>query len=149
MPKTLWEIYKKGEMVEAWFTLVDKRELKCYIPLEGDEKVTENQDNVDIAIEHLSWCRYEVSEGTLEPNTKYGLVGTTKVVSKGTAINTYTSSYRLEEIDNLREYILKQGKKEILIKSNSTEEWLGVSFIKDVLVGTAKSGESEPKIKME
>lgn len=62
--------------------------------------------------------------------------------------NTYTSSYKLEEIDNLREYILKQGKKEILIKADSTEEWLGTSFIKDVLVGTASPGTSEPKIKM-
>ena len=59
-------------------------------------------------------------------------------VSKGTTIKTYTSSYKLEEIDNLREYILKQGKKEILIKADSTEEWIGRSFIKDVLVGTAK-----------
>jgi hypothetical protein len=63
-------------------------------------------------------------------------------------INTYTSSYKLEEIDNLREYILKQGKKEVLIKANSAEEWIGTSFIKDVLVGTASAGTNEPKIKM-
>lgn len=62
--------------------------------------------------------------------------------------NTYTSSYKLEEIDNLREYILKQGKKEIVIKADTTEEWLGTSFIKDVLVGTADPGTREPKIKM-
>lgn len=74
--------------------------------------------------------------------------GTTENVLQGTEVKNYTSSYKLEEIDNLREYILKQGKKEILIKSNTTEEWLGTSFIKDVLVGTAKTGESEPKIKM-
>ena len=57
-------------------------------------------------------------------------------------------SYKLEEIDNLREYILKQGKKEVLIKADTKEEWIGTSFIKDVLVGTAKPEESEPKIKM-
>lgn len=74
--------------------------------------------------------------------------GTTEHIEQGTEVNVYTSSYKLEEIDNLREYILKQGKKEVLIKSTSTEEWLGTSFIKDVLVGTAKTGESEPKIKM-
>ena len=34
-----------------------------------------------------------------------------------------------------------------MIKANSTEEWIGTSFIKDVLVGTAKTGESEPKLK--
>jgi hypothetical protein len=57
-------------------------------------------------------------------------------------------SYKLEEIDNLREYILKQGRKEILIKADSTEDWIGTSFIKDVLVGTAKKDDSEPKVKM-
>ena len=35
-----------------------------------------------------------------------------------------------------------------MIKSDSTEEWIGTSFIKDVLVGTAKAGENEPKLKM-
>lgn len=75
------------------------------------------------------------------------LSGTTENITLGTEVESYTSSYKLEEIDNLREYILKQGKKEILIKSNSTEEWLSTSFIKDVLVGTAKAGENEPKIK--
>lgn len=75
--------------------------------------------------------------------------GTDRIVNnEETVTNTYTSSYRLEEIDNLREYILKQGKKEVLIKADSTEEWLGTSFIKDVLVGKANQGEAEPKIKM-
>lgn len=76
------------------------------------------------------------------------LKGKTQNITQGTTVKVYTSSYKLEEIDNLREYILKQGKKEILIKADSTEEWLGTSFIKDVLVGTAKPGEGEPKIKM-
>ena len=79
--------------------------------------------------------------------TNVTLKGTTENLTKGTEVETYTSSYKLEEIDNLREYILKQGKKEVLIKSTSTEDWLGTSFIKDVLVGTANAGESEPKIK--
>ena len=76
------------------------------------------------------------------------LKGATEDIKQGTVVENYTSSYRLEEIDNLREYILKQGKKEILIKSNSTEEWLGTSFIKDVLVGTAPKETNEPKVKM-
>lgn len=76
------------------------------------------------------------------------LKGTTEDIKQGTVVKAYTSSYRLEEIDNLREYILKQGKKEVLIKSNSTEEWLSTSFIKDVLVGEADAGSAEPKKKM-
>ena len=79
------------------------------------------------------------------------MLGTDRIVdSEETVTNTYTSSYRLEEIDSLREYILKQGKKEILIKSNSTEEWLGTSFIKDVLVGNTSAGKTiMPIIQME
>ena len=45
--------------------------------------------------------------------------GTTENIIQGTEVETYTSSYKLEEIDNLREYILKQGQKEMLIKGNS------------------------------
>ena len=83
-----------------------------------------------------------------EQGTEITLKGATQNITQGTEVKTYTSSYRLEEIDNLREYILKQGKKEIVIKADSTEEWIGTLFIKDVLVGTAKPGEGEPKIKM-
>lgn len=83
-----------------------------------------------------------------EQGKEITLKGNTQNITQGTEVKTYTSSYKLEEIDNLREYILKQGKKEVLIKADNTEEWLGTSFIKDVLVGTAKGGESEPKIKM-
>ena len=81
-------------------------------------------------------------------NTSITLKGKKQDIIQGTVVENYTSSYKLEEIDNLREYILKQGKKEILIKADSTEEWLGTSFIKDVLVGTAAEGTSEPGIKM-
>lgn len=82
-----------------------------------------------------------------EQGAEIRLKGNTQHISKGTVTEAYTSSYKLEEIDNLREYILKQGKKEILIKADSTEEWIGTSFIKDVLVGTAEKGYSEPKIR--
>lgn len=83
-----------------------------------------------------------------EQNTAITLKGKTQNITQGTEVKTYTSSYKLEEIDSLREYILKQGKKEVLIRANSTEDWLRTSFIKDVLVGTAAEGDGEPKIKM-
>lgn len=83
-----------------------------------------------------------------DQGAEISLKGRTQNITQGVEVKTYTSSYKLEEIDNLREYILKQGKKEVLIKADSTEEWLGTSFIKDVLVGTAKTGENEPKVKM-
>ena len=83
-----------------------------------------------------------------EQGIEITLKGKTENIKQGTVVKNYTSSYKLEEIDNLREYILKQGRKEILIKPNSTEEWIGSSFIKDVLVGTGEEEAGEPKIKM-
>jgi hypothetical protein len=83
-----------------------------------------------------------------EQGKEITLKGKTQEIKQGTIVNNYTSSYKLEEIDNLREYILKQGRKQIIIKANSTEEWLGLSFIKDVLVGTGDKETNEPNIKM-
>lgn len=74
------------------------------------------------------------------------MLGTDTIVNnETTVINTYTSSYKLEEIDNLREYILKQGKKEIIIEATSQEDWLGTSFIKDVLTGTDSNDDSKDR----
>ena len=148
LPKSLWAIYQKKEELETWFKLLDGRILKFNAVLYGDEVFETDGDNVIITIDRPRTGKWSISEGELENNIDYALTGMTYEISKGTTVSTYTSSYKLEEIDNLREYILKQGKKEILIKSSSTEEWVGTSFIKDVLVGTAKTGESEPKVKM-
>lgn len=107
-----------------------------------------SQENDKIVIKSQAGRGYQLSreiQGT--PGTEITIKGTTENIAEGTVVETYTSSYLLEEIDNLREYILKQGKKEILIKADSTEDWIRTSFIKDVLVGTAKAGESDPKIK--
>lgn len=83
-----------------------------------------------------------------EQGKEITLIGKRQNITEGTTVETYTSSYKLEEIDNLREYILKQGKKEIIIKSNSEEEWLGTSFIKDVLVGESDGTVDSPNIRM-
>jgi hypothetical protein len=148
LSKTLWETYKKTKELETWFKLVDGRTLKFNAVLYGDENVETEEENVIITIDRPRTGKWSVSSGELDNDINYTLTGVTHEISKGTAVKTYTSSYKLEEIDNLREYILKQGKKEILIKANSTEEWIGNSFIKDVLVGTAKTGENEPKLRM-
>lgn len=146
--KTLWDTYQKANEIEMWFRLVDERELGFKTALNGSESVEINGEDVIVTIDRPLNGRWSVSKGELDDYTNYALTGTTHVVSKGQNVNAYTSSYRLEEIDNLREYILKQGRKEILIKANSTEDWLSTSFIKDVLVGTANEGENEPKVKM-
>lgn len=110
------------------------------------EKVSTEKDK--IVLRTVVGGYYMVSRTLTGDGQDIAIKGTTEEISQGTVVKTYTSSYRLEEIDNLREYILKQGKKEILIKADTTEEWLRTSFIKDVLVGTPKAGESTPNAKM-
>lgn len=115
--------------------------------------VKESVGNEKIVLKTMVGREYYLSRALQgNPQQAVTLKGKTEEIRQGQEVETYTSSYRLEEIDNLREYILKQGKKEILIKWDSTEEWLGTSFIKDVLVGkigTATSDARTPIIQME
>lgn len=148
LPKSLWEEYKKTGQLETWFLLLDGRTLQFNIILKENVKIKTVEEDIVATFDQPTAGYWTISSGTLDEDVNYAIKGTSHVVSKGQVVDVYTSSYKLEEIDNLREYILKQGKKEILIKADSTEEWLSKSFIKDVLVGTAKTGESEPKVKM-
>ena len=73
------------------------------------------------------------------------LDGTTTSISEGTVSKTYTSSFPLTEIDDLREYILSKGREEIVINKESDEK-LKSLFIYNVLFspnpdkdGTAES----------
>lgn len=148
MPNDIWEIYKGNGIMEAWYTLTDQRVIKFQIPLNQNQTTETELEDTIVTFPSSARAKFEVSEGKIEDKRLYELKGKSETVKESKTIPLYTSSYKLEEIDNLREYVLKQGKKEILIKADSTEEWIGTSFIKDVLVGTAKAGESEPKIKM-
>lgn len=104
--------------------------------------------NNKIVLRMVADFNYELSRTITGEGQEITIKGTTENIVEGTEVDVYTSSYKLEEIDNLREYILKQGRKEILIKADSTEDWIGKSFIKDVLVGTSKTGENEPTLRM-
>lgn len=148
LPKTLWETYKKTGQLETWFLLLDKRVLQFNIILKENAKIEEEGEDIIATFDQPTAGYWSISGGTLDEDFNYDLTGTAHIVSKGQTVNAYTSSYKLEEIDSLREYILKQGRKEVLIKANSTEEWLRTSFIKDVLVGAAEPDKNEPKLKM-
>lgn len=148
LSKTLWDSFKNAGKMTAWCKLTDKREISLEIPVNGNYNISEEGENVKVTFTGTQKASYKVSSGSISVKQTYDLSGMSKTVTQGTTVENYTSSYKLEEIDNLREYILKQGKKEILIESNSNEEWLGTSFIKDVLVGTAGEGTNEPKVKM-
>ena len=132
----------------VWCELEDGREISLEIPVNGNYDIEKIEENVKITFTGTQYATYKVNSGEIKVGQVYELVGMAKTVTQGTTIARYTSSYKLEEIDNLREYILKQGKKEILIKADTTEDWLSTSFIKDVLVGEAAKGDTEPKIKM-
>lgn len=144
--KELWEASKKENTITLYYdvetisTGITINAINSYV-----ESETESEGLVTVT------CRNKTKLVFANRNLNVGAKAATGKVwtsSQGVWVPSYTSSYKLEEIDNLREYILKQGKKEILIKADSTEEWIGTSFIKDVLVGTAREGEGEPKVKM-
>lgn len=146
LTKELWEASKRENTVTLYYDVdtepvgITINSINSYI-----EKETESDGIVTVTCRNktkLVFANKELSGGV------HTATGREWISSQGVWIPSYTSSYKLEEIDNLREYILKQGKKEVLLKASSTEEWIGTSFIKDVLVGTAKTGESEPKVKM-
>ena len=144
--KELWEASKKENTVTLYYN-VDAESVGIKINAINSyvEKETESDGIVTVTCRNRTKLVFPDKELSVGVHTATGKAWTS---SQGVWVPSYTSSYKLEEIDNLREYILKQGKKEVLIKSDSTEEWIGTSFIKDVLVGTARTGEGEPKIKM-
>ena len=144
----LWESFRDAGKMTAWCKLADGREISLEIPVNGNYTIEKQEENVKITFTGTQYAKYTVNSGMIKVGQSYELIGMSKTVTQGTTIQRYTSSYRLEEIDNLREYILKQGKKEIVLKASSTEEWVGTSFIKDVLVGTAEPGGEVPKAKM-
>ena len=79
-----------------------------------------------------SWEKISVEKNKIELRSKKGvyyrvkrqlqategqsltLKGTTENITQGTVTETYTSSFPLTEIDDLREYILSKGREEIL-----------------------------------
>ena len=143
--KELWEASKKENTVTIYYN-VDTELISIKINAINSyvEKEAESGGVVTVTCRNrtkLVFADRELNTGV------HAATGKEWISSQGVWVPAYTSSYKLEEIDNLREYILKQGKKEILIKADTTEEWLGTSFIKDVLVGAAAEGDSEPKIK--
>ena len=143
--RELWEASKQENTVTLYYD-VDAKTVSIKINAINSyiENETESDGIVTVTCKNKTKLVFADEELSVGVHTAAGKTWTS---SQGVWVPAYTSSYRLEEIDNLREYVLKQGKREIVIKANSTEEWLGVSFIKDVLVGTAKPGEDEPKIK--
>ena len=146
MSKELWEASKKENTVTLYYD-VDNETVGITINAINSYVESETESGNEVTVTCRNRTKLVFADKEFSPGV-YEATGKAWTSSQGVWVPSYTSSYKLEEIDNLRDYILKQGKKEVLIKADSTEEWIGTSFIKDVLVGKAKTGEGEPKIKM-
>lgn len=72
------------------------------------------------------------------------LKGTTENITQGTVSKTYTSSFPLTEIDDLREYILSKGREEIVINKESDER-LKSLFIYNVLFSPNPEKDGTPQ----
>lgn len=79
-----------------------------------------------------------------EIGTKVTLDSNTQNIAQGTVTNTYTSSFPLTEIDDLREYILSKGREEILINKDSDEK-LKSLFIYNVLFSPNPDKDETPE----
>lgn len=144
--KELWEASKKENTVTLYYN-VDNEPVSIKINAINSYVESETISNEEVIVT----CRNRTKLVFADKELSTGIhtaTGKKWTSSQGVWVPAYTSSYKLEEIDNLREYILKQGKKEVLIKATSNEEWIGTSFIKDVLVGTVGAGGNEPNARM-
>ena len=95
------------------------------------EKVTVEKNKIVIRSRenHI----YEISRMlSLKPGEIATLAGTREDIVAGTVTNSYTSSFPLTEIDDLREYILSKGREQIRIGEDSDEK-LKTLFIYNVL----------------
>ena len=107
------------------------------------EKVSVEKNK--IVIKSIAGGIYEVSRPI---NSSKGqivnLSGTTEDITKGTVTESYTSSFPLTEIDDLREYILSKGREEILIDKKSDEK-LKSLFIYNVLFSPNPEKDGTPQ----
>lgn len=107
------------------------------------EKVSVEKNK--IVIRSIAEENYEVSRPlNAEVGKIVNLSGTTESIKEGTVTKTYTSSFPLAEIDDLREYILSKGREEILINKESDTK-LKSLFIYNVLFSPNPDKDGTPE----
>lgn len=94
------------------------------------EKVTVEKNK--IVLRTVKGGYYMVSRTLTGEGQEIVIKGVTENIKQGTVTETYTSSFPLTEIDDLREYILSMGRKRIRIGRDSDEK-LKSLFIYNVL----------------
>lgn len=98
-----------------------------------------------IIIKTIAGYNYRTSK-ILQGNegTIITLKGTSENIAQGSVVESYTSSFPLSEIDDLREYILSKGREEILINKESDEK-LKSLFIYNVLFSPNPEADGTPQ----
>ncbi len=94
------------------------------------EKVTVEKNK--IVLKTLVGRYYEVSRTLIGGSEDVTIGGMIDDITQGTVTDTYTSSFPLTEIDDLREYILSKGREQIRIGKDSDQK-LKSLFIYNVL----------------
>lgn len=123
---------------------IDSQDVYMKMPAANLYTIETDEDNKKV-IKLIEGYRYEflrTFQGSMgEEKT---LQGATENITQGTITETYTSSFPLTEIDDLREYILSKGREEIIVDQESDEK-LKSLFIYNVLTSPNpdKEGTSE------
>lgn len=101
------------------------------------EKVSVEKNK--IVLKTVEGGYYSVSRTLTGDGTDIAIKGTTENITQGTVTETYTSSFPLTEIDDLREYILSKGREQIRVGTDSDEK-LKSLFIHRVLTSPTPDG---------
>ena len=106
--------------------------------------IAENEKNKIVLKSKLNYY-YQISRPLkAQTGASITLKGTIENITQGTVTESYTSSFPLTEIDDLREYILSKGREEILINKESDEK-LKSLFIYNVLFSPNPEKDGTPQ----
>jgi hypothetical protein len=134
---------KLGDIKRVRFTLDSEPIYLEIVDIDSWEKVSVEKNK--IVLKSKVGYYYKTSRTIqVSPGTSVTLKGTTENITQGTVTESYTSSFPLTEIDDLREYILSKGRSQVKVGTNSDEK-LKSLFIYNVLVSPnpEKAGTSQ------
>jgi hypothetical protein len=137
----------KLENIQKIKFIIDSNPIYVYIKNDAGKNVWEtvSEEKNKIIIKTKVGYYYRISrllQG--EEGQSITLKGTTENITDGTVAETYTSSFPLTEIDDLREYILSKGREEIVINKESDEK-LKSLFIYNILFSPNPEKDGTPQ----
>ena len=123
---------------------VDSNDVYMQMPTANLYTIETDEDNKKVIklIEGYRYVFLRPFQGSM--GEEITLQGAKENITQGTVTETYTSSFPLTEIDDLREYILSKGREEILINQDSDEK-LKSLFIYNVLFSPNPDKDGTPE----